>query len=428
MMLELYRGATSLGGPLISLYLGHRRARGKEDAARFGERLGRAALPRPEGQLVWLHAASVGESLSMLPVIEALVARPGLNVLVTTGTLTSGRLMAERLPAGAFHQYVPVDRAAFVSRFLDHWRPGLALWAESEFWPNMIVETAARRIPLVLLNGRVSPRSYAGWRRFPGLIRALLGRFSLCLAQTEADAGRLRRLGAVDARTPGNLKFAAAPLPVDGAELARLTDLAAGRPLWLAASTHPGEEAIAAEVHGLLAPRFPGLLTVVAPRHPQRGPEIAAALRRAGRCVAVRSAGARPAPDTDIYLADTLGELGLFFRLCETVFIGKTLAGGGGQNPIEPARLGCALLHGPDMSNFAEIARRLALAEAAEEVAGADALAAAVARLLADDSLRRRRGDAARTFAETEAGVLARVMAALKPHLALLAAGGDARA
>ncbi|MEE9544700.1 MAG: 3-deoxy-D-manno-octulosonic acid transferase [Rhodospirillales bacterium] len=418
MMLRLYRLATALGAPLIFLYLFRRKARGKEDRRRFGERLGRSGRARPAGPLVWAHAASIGESLSMLPLIERLRGeRPAVNVLVTTGTVTSAGLLAERLPDGAFHQYVPVDRLRFVRRFFDHWRPDLVLWAESEFWPNLVSEPAARGIPMVLINGRVSPRSFAGWQRWQRLIAGLLSGFALCLGQTEADAERLRRLGAPRAKCLGNLKFAVAPLPADERELAGLAEIFGDRPRWLAASTHAGEEDIAGRVHRRLKVNFPALLTIVVPRHPRRGQEIAAALRKTGLTVALRSAGDVPTPDTDIYVADTLGELGLFYRLCGIVFMGKSLVPLGGQNPLEAARLDCALIHGPHMANFEEMAHRLRQAGASEEVADEAALALSVERLLADDKERARRAAAAKTAAAAEAGVIDAVMMELAPFI-----------
>jgi 3-deoxy-D-manno-octulosonic-acid transferase len=427
MMLTLYRRLTGIGGPVISLYLNCRLRRGKEEQGRFHERLGRPRLPRPPGPLVWLHAASIGESLSMLPLIARLLEPGGLTVLVTTGTVTSAKIMAERLPPGAVHQYVPVDRLPFVRGFLDHWKPGLVLWAESEFWPNMVSETAARRIPMVLLNGRVSERSFRGWKRLPGLIRRLLSGFTLCLGQTEADAERLRALGAPRAKCLGNLKFAMPPLPGEDGRLAVLREAVAGRPVWIAASTHDGEEAIAAEVHARLESRHPGLLTIIVPRHAQRGAEIADALRASGLKVALRSAGEMPVATTQLYLADTMGELGLFFRLARAAFVGKSLAGDGGQNPLEPARLGVPVLFGPRMSNFSEMASRMMAARAAEQVTDAWSLGDALDRLLSDDDLRRTRSAAAQTFATAEAGVLDAVAAELTPFLdALGAAHADA--
>lgn len=411
----LYRILTILAGPLIWWHLRRRLKRGKEDPARFGERLGRPGLPRPEGRLVWLHGASVGEALSLLPLVERLAARPGLAVLVTTGTVTSAALMAERLPPGALHQYVPVDRPAWVKRFLDHWRPDLVLWAESDFWPNLLDAIDVRSIPLVLVQGRISPRSFAKWQRAPAFIRRMLAAFSLCLGQTPGDAERLAALGAARALCLGNLKMAVPPLPADEAELARLRRLIGVRPLWLAASTHPGEEALAARVHRALAPRFPGLLTIVAPRHPDRGAEAAAEIAALGLSVTRRAAG--EGPEADLYLADTMGELGLFYRLAPIVFMGKSLLAEGGQNPFEPARLGAAVLFGPRMSNFPEMAPAMTACGGAEQVPDEAGLADAVARLLADPALLARRRDAASAWAESEAHVLDAVLDALAPFL-----------
>lgn len=428
-MLALYRAVTGLGGPAIRAYLALRRARGKEDRERFGERLGVAGCARPGGPLVWAHAASVGESLSLLPLIERLVkAWPGLNVLVTTGTVTSAQMIAGRLPENGFHQFIPVDRVPYVRRFLDHWRPDLALWAESEFWPNLIVETQARKIPMALVNGRVSPRSFAGWRRFRGLIRTLLGGFRLCLAQTEADAARLRALGAGNAKYVGNLKFSVPPLPAAEAELKKLRDALGARPRWLAASTHAGEEAMAARVHRKLKPHHAGLLTIIVPRHPDRGPEIAAALASDGLAVARRSSGDKVRPDTDIYVADTMGELGLFYRLAGVAFMGKSLVPLGGQNPIEAARLGCAIVHGPHMMNFEDIAERLRTLNAARQVDDEATLAATVAALLADGKERDRMAATAEAFAVAEAGAVDAVVAELRPFIQPLAKEGQPRA
>ncbi len=415
-LLGIYRAVSTLGAPVIDLYLRRRMARGKEDHERFHERLGRPTMVRPEGSLIWLHAASVGESLSMLPLIQHLLdSHQGWRIMVTTGTVTSAALMAERLPEGAFHQYVPVDRLAFVKRFLDHWRPDMVLWSESEFWPNMIVETAARRIPLVLVNGRVSPESFRGWSRWKSLSRRILGGFDLCLAQGDEDAERLQWLGANNVKCVGNLKFAGRDLPADATELAALRTAFAERPRWLAASTHPGEEAIIWQAHQTIQRAAPGLLTVIVPRHPERGPEIAQLLIDAGARVARRGAAETVSPDIDIYVADSLGELGLFFRLCDIVFMGKSLVNLGGQNPLEAARLNCALLFGPHMWNFPAIAEHLVACSGGETVADGKALAVAVDRLLRDGTERQAR--AAADFATAEGGVLDAIMAELEPYL-----------
>lgn len=418
LLATLYRGATDLGEPLIRRWLDRRLARGKEDRERFPERLGDPSLPRPAGPLVWLHGASVGESVSALPLIERLVAtRPDLHVLVTTGTVTSARLMHDRLPHRALHQYVPVDRAAWVRRFLDHWRPDLGLWMESEFWPNLLGETAKRGIPLVLLNGRVSEKSYRNWQRAPAFIGGMLGAFDLCLGQTDADARRLKDLGAPRAECLGNLKFSAAPLPADAGKLDALATAAGDRPLWLAASTHEGEELMAWRLHCVLKAIHPGLLTVVVPRHPDRGEQVRADLQCHGARVRMRSHGHLPDATTDVYLADTLGELGLFYRLCPVTFVGKSLIGRGGQNPLEPARLGSAVVFGPHMANFADIAARMIHAGAARQVADEDALASEIGRLLTNAGARAALGEAGRRFAGTEAGALDRVLERLGPLL-----------
>ena len=424
MLLALYRGLTILGGPLIGLYLSRRLARGKEDGARIPERFGHPGRPRPEGPLIWVHGASVGESLSILPLIQALLEpSPELKVLVTTGTVTSAQMMAERLPQRAVHQYAPADRPDAVRRFLDHWRPDLALWLESEFWPNLVTGAQRRGVPMALIQGRMSARSYARWRRVPGPIGAMLRGFTLCLARTPADGERLQALGAPAVKCVGDLKGAAPPLPVNEDALAALRRDLGGRPCWVAASTHGGEEAMAGRVHLALKGRFPGLLTILAPRHPARGGEIAAALTAAGLKLARRSAGDAIEPETDIYLADTLGELGLFYRLGGIAFVGGSLVPHGGQNPLEPARLGCAVLFGPNMQNFALAASDLVAAGGGETVADEDSLRRVVAMLLDEPSLAERRGQAAAKEARSAGHVVEAVMAELGPLLDVATGG-----
>ena len=419
MIPAVYRGLTTAAWPLIHLYLAWRKAAGREDPARFGERLGRASLERPPGPLIWLHAASVGEALSILSLIGRLLAeRPGLHILVTTGTVTSARLVAERLPPRAFHQYVPVDRALWVRRFLDHWRPDLALWVESELWPNLVGESQRRGVPMVLVNGRMSARSTASWQRMPGLVRPLLSGFALCLTQSVEDARRFSALGAARVKSPGNLKYAAAPLAAEPEELSRLRAMTADRPLWLAASTHPGEERVAGQVHRRLAPKHAGLLTLVVPRHAARGAEVARELGDLGLSVARRSAGEAITPATGLYLADTMGELGLFYRLAGVVFVGGSLVRHGGQNLLEPAQLDSAVIHGPHMANFQQIVDEMR--GVSIEVADGDGLADAVDHLLGDPQFRAERAAAAAAVASRTGGVLDAVLAELKPFLEAL--------
>lgn len=418
-LIPIYRGLTTLLGPVVRLYLGRRLRHGKEDALRFGEREGRPSRARPPGPLIWIHAASVGEAVSTLAFIDRLVAeRPALNMLVTTGTVSSARLLATRLPTGhAWHQYVPVDRPLYVRRFLDHWRPDLAIWVESELWPNLIVETRRRGVPIILLNGRMSLASYRRWQRVPALIRPLLSGFDLCLTQDAVQAERFARLGAPRALTVGDLKAAAAPLPVDQPGLDILTEALGARPRWLAASTHEGEEELAVAAHLLLRQRLPELCTIIAPRHPGRGAEIAALVARHGLKVARRSRGEPLTSDVAVYLADTLGELGVFYRLAGLAFIGGSTTTLGGHNPLEAALLDCAILHGPDMANTATVAEALRAAGGAEIVTDAPSLAAALERLLTDAELRQRRVAAAATVAARQRNVLDAVLDRLAPWL-----------
>ena len=417
-LLGLYRGLTTAGLPLIQLLLQTRIARGKEDPTRIEERRGVASLQRPEGPLVWLHAASIGEAQSVLVLIDRLTReRPALNVLMTTGTVTSAALMRERLPKRAIHQFVPVDRPAWVRRFISYWRPDLALWVESELWPNLLLETATRDIPMVLLNARISANSHTGWQRARGLAQRLLSSLSLVLAQDETIAERLRDLGATNVTVSGNLKTAAGPLPATAADLLELQDAIGSRPVWLAASTHDGEEEIAGQVHTAVTNKIPALLTIIAPRHPQRATEIAARLKREKFTVARRSLSEPITGQVDIYLADGTGELGLFYRIAPLAFIGGSLIPHGGQNMLEAALLNCAILHGPHVANFQAIADDLARAGASRQIDGATALAATVEVLLTNPDDASAMADAAAVTAATRENVLDRVVAALTPLL-----------
>ncbi len=419
--LSAYRAATFLATPLAGPLLGYRLDRGKEDAFRLEERRGITSLVRPAGPLVWLHGASVGEALSLLPLVERLT-QGGRSALLTTGTVTSARLLGERLPPGASHQFAPLDTPRFMRRFFAHWRPDLGLIAESELWPNMIVEATRAGIPLAMVNARMSRRSFDRWAYAPGLIRALLGQIDLCLAQSEGDAERLAKLGARAAPVIGNLKYDAAAPPADVHELATLGGLTSGRQIWIAASTHEGEERIAAEAHRRLTQVFPDALTLIAPRHPDRGEAILAQLQGLGFACALRSRGERPGRETAIYICDTMGELGLFYRLAGIVLVGKSLAGTGGQNPIEPAKLASAILHGPNVANFADVYALLDDGGGAAVTRDANELAATLHALFSDSGRLRAMARAAANAVERQAGAADRALTALQPHLRLLAA------
>ncbi|MFL1460682.1 3-deoxy-D-manno-octulosonic acid transferase [Roseococcus sp. DSY-14] len=377
--MKAWAALAGAAAPALRWHLRRRAAAGKEDAARLPEREGFGAA-RPAGPVIWLHAASVGEALAVLPLADALLAAaPELHVLLTTGTVTSAVLLRERWPAldsgRATHRFAPLDVPAWVGRFLDGWRPDAAAFVESEIWPNTLAALAARGVPAALVNGRLSPRSFARWRRWaPGPARRLLGGFARVLPRSAEDAARFAALGA-RVEPPADLKRAAPPLPADAAALAALRAAAGGRPVWLAASTHPGEDEQV--VAAARAAAVPGLLTVIVPRHPQRGAAVAALCGGAGR----RSQGALPDAGP-FHVADTIGELGLFYRLAGAAFIGGSLVPHGGQNPLEAARLGCPALMGPHRFNFTEAAAELEAAGALRPVAGADALARAVRDVL----------------------------------------------
>ncbi len=358
MNLFMYNSLLWLTSPFIKAHLKSRANQGKEDANRIYERYGEPSRVRPAGELVWVHAASVGEATSVLPLIDELLARKTDRfVLLTTGTVSSANLMLDRLPTGAFHQYVPIDTKEAVASFLNYWRPQVAIWMESEIWPNLINQTSIRDIPMMMLNARMTTSSFNMWRKTGGLAKKLIRKFSYIHAQSEVAAERLKYLGAENVEILGNLKFCSPPLPFRKEPFQVLRKMTANRKIWLAASTHKGEEAFIAAAHIDMRSKVKGLLTIIVPRHPDRGDEIMAKLNEAGFSVARRSAGEQITPQTEIYLADTIGELGIFYRLVDVVFVGGSLVKKGGQNLLEAARLHCAIMHGPDMSNFEEIVK-----------------------------------------------------------------------
>jgi len=414
--LRAYQLGSALGTPIALQLLMRRQKRGKEHPERLKERLGQASIPRPKGPLIWVHGASVGEMLAAVSLIERLRAQ-NFAVLVTSGTVTSAALAEQRLPNGVLHQFIPLDAPRFVRRFLDHWRPGLALFIESDLWPNLICSCARRKIPMIIVNGRISERSFKRWRRVPRVIAALLNRFDLCLAQSATDAERYTKLGAPRVTATGNLKLDVPAPPADEATLRRLRDTIGKRPVLIAASTHAGEEAVVIGAHRRLLAKFPALLTIIVPRHPARGEAIAADAKAAGLAVALRSRRAQPMPDIGVYIADTLGELGLMYRLAPIVFMGGSLASHGGQNPIEAIRLGAAIIHGPHVWNFAEIYATLDAVRGAQAITDEAALAARLSAWLADPAACQAATEAATATIKKLEGALDRTWAALDPYL-----------
>ncbi|WMT76662.1 3-deoxy-D-manno-octulosonic acid transferase [Bradyrhizobium sp. Ash2021] len=416
MTLRVYRKLSFAVVPLAPALIKRRLKLGKEDPARVGERRGMSDDVRPHGPLVWIHGASVGEVLAAAALIEKLRAL-NLRILLTSGTVTSAAIVAKRFPPDVIHQYVPYDAPRYVARFLDHWRPSLALFIESDLWPNLILASAARRLPMVLINGRMSQRSFPRWRRVSNTISALLGRFDVCLAQSQLDADRFSALGSRNVVTTGNLKLDVPAPPADPAKLERLMAMTRGRPIVVAASTHPGEEEILAETHKTLAGFFPGLLTVIVPRHADRGEAVARTIEALGLHASLRSREQLPTAATDIYVADTMGELGLFYRLAPIVFMGGSLIEHGGQNPIEAVKLGAAIVHGPHVFNFTDVYEALDAAGGARRADSQEALVKQLGQLLADPKAREASLAASERVVEQLGGALERTLAALEPYL-----------
>lgn len=412
--LAAWRLLAGLAAPLAPLLLRQRASRGKEDRARLNERLGIAGMARPDGRLIWVHGASVGESLSALPLIEKLLA-DGAKVLVTSGTVTSATIMKQRLPKGALHQFVPLDTPRAVARFLDHWRPDAGLFVESDLWPNLILGAKARGVRLALVNARISARSADRWRFARKSMAALLGAFDVVLAQDEDFAARFRALGAPKVQVAGSLKADAPPLAANDAALAALRHAIGARPVLLAAQTHPGEDETILPAHDLLRMQFPDLLTILVPRHIERAHDLA--MLCGTRANERRSSGEPITADTAIYIADTLGEMGLFYRLATFCFVGGTLVPLGGHNPLEPAALHCAVLAGPHTANAASAYDAVLSAQGFGRVHNSADIVREAKRLLQDRDVAAQAGEAAARGGATLSGAVDRTITALKTML-----------
>jgi 3-deoxy-D-manno-octulosonic-acid transferase len=411
-----YRYVMTALAPLAPLALRRRLLRGKENGSRLPERMGHPGRTRPDGQLVWVHGASVGECLAALPLIEKLLETKNRNVLVTSGTVTSAEMMQKRLPPSAIHQFIPVDTPGATATFLDHWRPDVGLFVDSDLWPNLVLGARKRSVPLALVNARMSQRSFDGWRWAPRSAKALVTSFDTCLAQDDEIATRFRALGARDVRVMGSLKEDAPPLPYNEVQLAELRTRIANRPVLLAAQTHPGEDEIILPAHDLLRRDHPDLLTIIVPRHPVRGPEIA--MLCGTRQSQIRSQGLDLNGDTAVYIVDTLGELGLFYRLAPFAFVGGTLVPQGGHNPLEPARLGCAVMAGPHTFNSSRAFDAIFTAQGLGIVTTSTDVASMAGRLIADPAQAKALGQAALRGAQTLGGAVEKTRAAVEAILA----------
>ncbi len=423
-MYHLYKIITHIFGPVLLLLLLHRKNRGKETERSIREKRARSFTRKRTKQmetLLWIHAASVGESVSTLILIDTLIkSSPALHIMVTTGTLTSAALMEKRLPDRAFHHFCPLDHPTYIKKFLDHWKPDAAIWIESELWPNTLHALSQRNIPTALINARMSPKSFKTWNRIPSLAKHVITSFDKILCQTPQDKTMFEALGAQNCIITGNLKYSAAPLDHNAKDLKVLRNALDNRPIWLYASTHEGEEEIACRIHSRLKNHYPDLLTIIVPRHPERGDKIQSTCQSVSLNISRRQESKNlPGNDTDIYIADTLGELGLFYALCPIVCIGRTLShdGGGGHNPIEAAQLGCAIIHGKNVQNLQDIFDQMHEEKACIKVQDEHELENTLMQLLSNGEKREEQQRNALLFAQEKADVITIVMRELKPVL-----------
>ena len=418
LVLYIYRAVTWLIGPLTSILFRLRKRMGREDGFRKFERRGFAGMARPKGLLVWVHVASVGEMVAVLPLIRKLLENfPAVQTLLTSGTVTSAKIANDNPHERIIHQYVPMDHPGFAKRFVKHWRPDIGLFVESEIWPNLMYQAEQNNVPLFLINARMSQNSFKNWKRFPNSVRHLLNQFDLILAQDNYSCVRYEMLGARRIISAGNLKYDTPPLPHNAAELQKLRQAIGSRPIWLAASTHEGEELMIAETHKNLKLKHPGLLSIIAPRHPQRGDSLVKQLKEMDLTIAQRSRTQAIKKETDIYLADTIGEMGLFYRLSDIAFIGGTITPRGGQNPLEAARLDTAIFYGPSNQNFSEMFSLIREVDAGREIITQDDMTDMVDLLLSDPDFREKLKTNALQLIDKNAGATDETLSAISPFL-----------
>ena len=400
MSMWIYKLLTKFAKPFILYHMRKRLRKGKEHPERIQERLGVITKPRPEGMLIWVHGASVGESLSTLPLIKRLQQNfPDAYFLITTGTVSSAHILHQHMSDRCIHQFIPIDLPEVVSTFLNHWRPDLVLWVESDLWPNMLWGIQKSGVKAFLINGRLSDQSYKVWRYVKFFAKSILGAFRHIYAQSVDQASRFKTLEAKSVSALGNLKFSVPPLMFDEQELKALQGAIGARTIFLAASTHEGEEDVVIKAHQILKKTFQNILTLIAPRHPHRADSIEQMIHTHGLDAARRTKGLLPTEKTDVYVCDTLGEMGLFYQLSPVVFLGGSLVPIGGHNVIEPAHFACAILHGPNGQNFQETTDLFERSQAMIKVTSAEEIAAQYTLLIENPDLHERVTQAAKHIA-----------------------------
>ncbi len=419
MLFGIYKTLTNLSEPLFKHHIDKRLAKGKEDAERLNERFGQPQKVRPDGKLIWLHAASVGESIALLSLINKLSDKySDAHLMLTTGTVTSANIIKDRLPKNAFHQYLPVDVPKWTESFLDHWHPDIIIWSESDFWPNILSGAHKRKIPAVLLNAIISEEAFSKWNLFAkGFIKDILNTFDICLTQDNDEAERFIKLGAKNVKNSGNLKYAAKILPYKEDNLKSLKEAINGRPCILWASTHDPEEVIASEIHTNLIKEFPDLLTIILPRHPDRKENILKDIAKAGLTVSCRSEGKLPRKNDAIYLADTFGETGLFYKLKPLFVNGGTFENTGGHNIIEPSLFGCPIFYGPNMSTCLSIHKEFTEHSASIQASSKEHMQEILLEALRNPKEANLRGEKAKILAQEKTQVLEKVMSDINPFI-----------
>lgn len=417
-MIFIYRTLLFLLDPFIRIYLLKRKIAGKEDKERFRERLGFSSAARPEGKVLWFHAASIGESMSVLTLIGKISKEfKDANILVTTGTKTSAAIMRQRLQPKAIHQYIPVDKTSAVKRFISYWKPDVSFWVESELWPNLVYESSKSGTKMFLINARISDESYKKWLMFKTLSHFIISKFTLCLAQSERDREKFLTLGAKNVNFVGNLKYDAGALYADPKELSHLSHMIGERQVFLAASTHEGEEDIILATHKMLRSSENSLLTIIVPRHPHRGSDVASIAKKHHLQFAMRSNKDSINQSTEVYIADTVGELGIFYRLASTVFMGGSLINHGGQNPLEAARLDSAIISGPYNHNFSDIYENLERNNAAIIVANNSEMINSLKTVILSKEKRKEMSANALEFVKNNVGTADRFVEEIKKNI-----------
>ena len=357
-----YRFFTYLFYPFAPIYLYFRKIRKKEDSISYREKLSKIEIPREEGFLIWFHVASVGEAMSILPLIESCMEEKKINkILLTSITLSSGKILKKRFNQNAkvIHQFLPLDISVWTSKFLEHWKPNLSIFIDSEIWPNLISQISEKKIPLLLINARITKKSFKRWKLIISFAKKIFEKFDLCIVSNKESENFLKILGAKNIKNYGNLKFSNIKNDLNKKLDSDFFNKIKNRKIWCAASTHPTEEILCARSHLKIKESYNNILTIIIPRHIDRIEKIRKELSNLNLKIVLYSKLDQIDINTDILLIDTYGEASIFYNISKYVFVGKStiksLIMDSGQNPIEPARLGCKIFHGPNVSNFVEI-------------------------------------------------------------------------